>query len=100
MNRREAIKKITGAGAMGVLALNAHGESAATTKEAPSTKPIEKNEMKFWLETSLKRIYPTSQPGSAQLAPLLTARNAKLSFQAAFRNDKINSAIVKCEVLG
>jgi hypothetical protein len=100
MNRREAIKKITNAGAMGVLALNAHGENVATTKEAPASKAIERNEMKFWLETSLKRVYPTSQPGGAQLAPLLTARNAKLSVQACFQNNKINSAIVKCEVIG
>ena len=31
---------------------------------------------------------------------LLTARAARLSFQACFRNDKTNSVIVRCEVLG
>ncbi len=101
MNRREAIRTITGAGALSVLSTGAaHGETRKPADESLANKAIEKNEMKFWLETSLKRVYPTSQPGNAQLAPLLTARNAKLSFQACFRNEKINSAIVKCEVVG
>ncbi|MBA4147435.1 MAG: hypothetical protein H0X66_04915 [Verrucomicrobia bacterium] len=101
MNRREAIKTITGAGALSALSIGAtQGETPVASRENPASKAIEQNEMKFWLETSLKRVYPTSPAGSSQLAPLLTARAAKLSFQACFRNEKINSAIVKCEVVG
>src|SRR6186713_415724 len=101
MNRREAIKTIAGAGALGVLSIGgADGENFAAPKEILSSQAVEKNEMKFWLETSLKRVYPTSPVGSAELSPLLTARNARLSFQACFRNEKINSAMMKCEVVG
>lgn len=96
MNRREAIKRITGAGTLGVLPLSVQAENP----EAPRRETIQKNDIQFWLETSLKRVYPNSPPGRAQLSPLLTARNARLSLQACFRNEKTNSVMLRCDVVG
>lgn len=102
MNRREAIKQIAGAGTLSVLSLTAHGENSnkENSKETRRSEALEKNEIKFWLETSLKRVYPTSPPGSAQPLSLLAARNEKISFQACFRNLKTNSVRMRCEVVG
>jgi hypothetical protein len=100
MNRREAIKRITGAGTLGVLSLGVQAENRGPAGDTPRREAIQKNEIKFWLETSLKRVYPNSPPGNAQLSPLLTARNARLSLQACFRNEKTNSVMLRCDVVG
>jgi hypothetical protein len=103
MNRREVLQVIAGTGAAGLLgsAEVAHAVDAPTPSTAPSTKPVsqEHEGLRFWLETSLKRVYPTSSPGGGGPLPLVTARNARLSFQACFRNDRINSVIVRCDVV-
>jgi hypothetical protein len=39
----------------------------------------------FWLETSLNRVFPTTPPGKANLH-LLAARNSRISFQACLQN--------------
>ncbi|HZZ42335.1 MAG TPA: DUF4091 domain-containing protein [Tepidisphaeraceae bacterium] len=96
MNRRDVLKTFVGASAASLLA-PAH--VGAQTRPANQPTPLRKDGLAFWLETSLNRVYPTSSPGNAQLSPLLTPRNARLSIQACFRNDEINSAIVRCEVL-
>jgi hypothetical protein len=41
----------------------------------------------LWLETSLKRIYPQTRPGSTKLE-LLAPRNGTISFQACVRNER------------
>ncbi len=41
----------------------------------------------FWLESSLKRVFPTSPVGDRGSLKLLSARNARLSFQACYRNE-------------
>src|SRR3954465_201242 len=38
----------------------------------------------LWLETSLKRVFPNTDPGLPQIK-LLAARNGKISFQACLR---------------
>lgn len=42
----------------------------------------------LWLDTSLKRIFPNTAPGSLTLH-LLAARNGRVSFQACLRNDRV-----------
>jgi len=98
MNRRTAIKRLAGAGALGLIA-PASVDAADDLKEEEA-RPLAKDQIRFWLETSLKRVYPTSPPGSAGPLRLLSGRAARLSFQACFRNDKTNSAVMRCEVLG
>src|SRR5688500_3839459 len=101
MNRREALQAIIGTGAVGLLVPSDAGAEPAdaTSTTKPQQPPLTKEGLRFWLESSLKRVYPTSPPGGAAPLPLVTARNARLSFQACFRNDRINSVVVKCEVV-
>ncbi|HPP20219.1 MAG TPA: DUF4091 domain-containing protein [Phycisphaerae bacterium] len=54
----------------------------------------------FWLASSLKRVYPTSLPGSRQALDQITPRNARFSFQACLRNDRSWPAEVECSVSG
>lgn len=100
MKRRELLKLLAGTGALSLLPASAREGKPATepVERAKSVTAVIKNELAFWLETSLKRVYPTSPAGNAELT-LLAARNEKISFQACFRNEKVNSAIVSCEVV-
>jgi len=100
INRREALKAAS-AGAVGALALHAPGLArAAEPADEPRGKPLERNDIRFWLETSLRRVYPNSPAGSARPLDLLAARNQKLSFQACFGNLKTNSVRMRCDVIG
>lgn len=58
-----------------------------------------KPQASFWLETSLKRIFPTSEPGSTNLN-LLAARNTRVSFQAGLKNLRTDALYVDCKVIG
>jgi hypothetical protein len=52
----------------------------------------------FWLETSLKRVFPTSPVGDSSALTLISARNARLSFQACYRNESTRAVTVDCSV--
>jgi len=54
----------------------------------------------FWLESSLKRVYPGSEPGSNEPLNLITARNRSISFQACLRNNRAQPLGVVCSVTG
>lgn len=73
---------------------------ATLAAEAEESPRVERDGIRFWLETTLKRVYPTSAPGDSTRLDMLAARNEKVSFQACFRNGKTNSALVRCEVVG
>jgi hypothetical protein len=101
MNRREALKAIAGTGAVTALAVGAPGLARAAEPGTDERgKPLERNDIRFWLGSSLKRVYPNTPPGSARPLKLLSARNQKLSFQACFGNLKTNSVRMRCEVTG
>ena len=89
MQRRELLKTIaagaTTLGVVGSTAVVGHAAVATSTSKRAG-EAIEQEAVKFWSESSLKRVYPNSDPGSAAPLPLVTARNAQLSFQACFRN--------------
>lgn len=53
----------------------------------------------FWLETSLKRIFPATVPGATNLH-LLAARQTKIAFQACFQNRGTQPLFVNCNVVG
>lgn len=97
MNRREAMQTIlVGAGAM--TCMTATEAASENAKRANSTDPIERDDLCFWLETSLKRVFPNSPPGSAAPLHLLAARNERLSFQACFRNKRTTMTRVRLSV--
>ncbi|MFK7693195.1 glycoside hydrolase domain-containing protein [Paenibacillus sp. HJGM_3] len=51
----------------------------------------------FWLQTSLKRVFPKSAPEGGSQLSLTTARNARISFQACLKNNRPLSLQVECE---
>ena len=97
MNRRTVIKGIVAGGALSMVQPESWGNTLSNMEVAENA--LEKNNVKFWLETTLKRVYPTSPSGSKRLPVMLAARNEKISFQACFKNMEINSAKVSCELL-
>ena len=96
MERRDVLKGM--AAGMGALGLGALDKVEAAT-ERP-VKSIERNEMKFWLETSLKRVFPNSPPGDAGPLRLLAARNERVSFQACLRVLKTTAVRVRASIEG
>jgi hypothetical protein len=52
-----------------------------------------------WLETSLHRVFPASEPGAKELS-LLAARNGRIAFQACVRNGRTQPLSVECSVSG
>jgi hypothetical protein len=68
----------------------------------PSSPPtdagtVHAGDVTFWLDTSLKRVFPQTLPGSTKLE-LIAARNSKIAFQACFRNNGPNVVQVDCDV--
>jgi hypothetical protein len=55
--------------------------------------------LSLWLESSLKRVYPGTKPGTAAL-DLLAARNSKVAFQACIRNESVKPIKIECKVIG
>ena len=73
---------------------------AATANIEPGTLSYDtSSQLQFWLETSLKRVYPNSQPGEKKTLNIIAAKNERISFQACVRNFSTDSAIVKCEMI-
>jgi hypothetical protein len=58
-----------------------------------------KPQVAFWLESSLKRIFPTTTPGSTNLA-LVAARNSRVAFQVGLQNQNENALYVDCKIIG
>jgi hypothetical protein len=54
----------------------------------------------FWLQSSLKRVYPKSPAGSAGTMKLLAARNSRVSFEACLQNRETHFLAAKCRVTG
>ena len=64
----------------------------------PDGKPDTK--VLFWLESSLKRVYPKSEPGSSEPLTIIAPRNGQVSFQACLRNDRPWELKPTCTVTG
>ena len=62
--------------------------------------PEEKSEqnIKMWLQSSLKRVFLDSKPGSADSPKLLVPRNGQVSFQVGVRNDRQLALNVRCDI--
>jgi hypothetical protein len=53
----------------------------------------------FWLESSLRRVFPASAPGTTNLQ-LLAARGSRIAFQACAQNRRVHPLKVECSVAG
>jgi len=58
-----------------------------------------KTAVAFWLESSLRRVYPATAPGSSELS-LTAPRAGRASFQVCVRNDGVEPAGFDCTVAG
>jgi hypothetical protein len=85
MQRRELLKTIAGGAALGAVARCDAEDKVTPSDQAPI---LEQDGVKYWSESSLKRVYPNSAPRGNDPLQLSTARNARLSFQLCFRNLK------------
>src|SRR5438105_1604847 len=65
----------------------------------PATAEPQAN-VRVWLETSLKRIFPSTQAAARTDLPLVSARNQRVSFQACVRNETTKRVKVECSVSG
>ncbi|WP_428306206.1 DUF4091 domain-containing protein [Lacipirellula sp.] len=99
MQRRDMLRTLAaGTAAVGVSAAAPAAIALAAASADRAGAPLEKEGVKFWTETSLKRIFPNTEPGSAAELHLTSARNAQLSFQLAFRNLRDCSIRVRAAV--
>lgn len=100
MQRRDLLKSLAaGATTLGTLgAVAAEHPAASGLPNNRPHDPVERDAVKFWSESALVRVYPNSAPGSAAPLPLLTARNAQLSFQACCRNLRDSCVRVRATV--
>lgn len=97
MRRREMMKSVvTGATALGAMA--GSGGVGLAASEEPVVRPIEQGGLQAWTESSLKRVYPTSSPGSGAPRQLTAARNSQISYQVCFRHAKDCSVRVRAKV--
>src|SRR5262245_33497310 len=75
---------------------------ARPSEAPPAAKPIvveakARGRISYWLESSLKRVFPATAPGSATLR-VLAARNGRTAFQACVRNDRARPLGIECTV--
>ena len=55
-----------------------------------------KGDAHVWVQSSLERIYPKTQPGTSASLTIEAARNQRLSFQVGLRNDTLYPARAEC----
>lgn len=79
---------------------------ACRAADAPPASPAIRAEIgeakapvAYWLESSLRRVYPATEPGSSALA-LTAPRAGKASFQVCVRNDSVHPVGFDCAVAG
>src|SRR5215211_5883610 len=76
--------------------------TSAVAAPAPRLATLGKEDkptVALWLDTSLNRIFPNTQPADASLK-LLAPRNARIAFQACLRNNRISRLSSDCELTG
>lgn len=106
MDRRKFLKNLAAGSAISILAPSLYGKTlldspylTSGSLHSATENPLDKQGLKFWLESSLHRVYPTSPAGNKELPIMLAARNEQISFQACFKNQNTDSALVRCELL-
>ena len=71
------------------------GAASAAGPRVVDLEGAPKGSATYWLETSLRWVFPNSKPGSSELS-VLAPRNGRVAFQVAVRND--NSAMLFSDV--
>jgi len=79
-------------------AVPARGEQKPSSPVTIEVSKEREHSVAVWLESSLKRVYPTSAAGSCARLELTAARNSRVSFQACFYNDGCYPISVECSV--
>jgi hypothetical protein len=91
--------------AAAALAQGRPGPASARTEQPTASAPpvvIEQRgggKVSYWLESSLRRVFPATPPGAAT-RELLAARNGRASLQACVRNDRVRPLDLECTVSG
>jgi len=74
--------------------------------DAPNSRPAiraeigaKKAPVAYWLESSLRRVYPATDPGASSLS-MTVPRAARASFQVCVRNDSLYPVGFDCAVAG
>src|SRR4051812_17117327 len=98
-----AMRHLTAGGTL-VLLEPVFGLTASRADDPVAAKPIvveakDGGRTSYWPESSLKRVFPATAPGSATLE-LLAARDGRASFQACARNDGVQPLDIECTVTG
>ncbi len=79
--------------------------AAADAPSSPSTGPLRaevgvgKAPVAYWLESSLRRVYPATEPGASTLS-LTAPRNGKTAFQVCVRNESAAHIGFNCAIDG
>lgn len=98
MDRRDLLKSLTA----GSAALSFSSAAAAENIAAPAANrkgaALEQDGLAYWSESSLVRVFPNSEPGSAEPLKFVSARNAQFSFQLCCRNLRDLAVRVRAEV--
>ncbi len=76
------------------------GISAAKAPLVVGPEDKRDDNIKLWLQSSLKRVFLDSEPGSADSPELLAPRNGQVSFQVGVRNDRQVALNVRCDISG
>ena len=79
-------------------AVPASGEVGAVSHKTIEVNKALDHKVDVWLESSLKRIYPTSPPGGHKRLRIESARGARVAFQACFYNNGYYPVTVECSV--
>ncbi|MBB5438922.1 hypothetical protein HDC92_002606 [Pedobacter sp. AK017] len=74
--------------------------SAMSQNELMASGYADDEEVSYWLETSLNRVFPQSQPKKTAAFELLAARKSRVSFQVCFRNNTNRVKRVACSIDG
>ena len=74
------------------------GSAVVQVSRSPLIVGDSKSSVAFWLDTSLKRIFPTTEPSGTNLS-LLAARNSRISFQACAQNRGTAATYIDCKVV-
>lgn len=103
-NRRSFIKKIAissvGASVIPALDLFQNPVSAKADDGSPHSNTLDNQDISFWLESSLNRVFLQTLPKKRGNTKLLAARNSRIAFQVCFRNNTSKTKIVNCALEG
>lgn len=70
----------------------------STVEVVAQVQDVEKDKMHIWLESSLQRIFPASNPLQRDTLHLTVARGIRTSFQVGFHSDMKDQTTISCSM--